>query len=171
MTFEIEVGGRLRTVAVEPVGPADTDGGAFRVTVDGEPVDVEARSTDLGWSLRFADSRQVDVALVERARGEWVVELPWVALGAVVDSRRLRRGGGADGAGDGVQHVSAPMPGRVVRILVEPGQQVEARQGLVVVEAMKMENELRSPRAGKVREVAVAEGESVEAGRLLVVVE
>ena len=62
----------------------------------------------------------------------------------------------------------APMPGRVVRVLVKPGDTVAARQGLVVVEAMKMENELRSPRAGRVKEVAVAEGESVEAGRLLV---
>ena len=63
------------------------------------------------------------------------------------------------------------MPGRIVKVLVKPGDEVAARQGLVVVEAMKMENELTSPRAGHVREVAVAEGASVEAGRLLVIVE
>ena len=63
------------------------------------------------------------------------------------------------------------MPGRVVRVLVKPGDEVAARQGLVVVEAMKMENELAAPRAGRVKEVAVTEGQSVEAGRLLVVVE
>ena len=63
------------------------------------------------------------------------------------------------------------MPGRVVRVLVKPGDNVAARQGLVVVEAMKMENELTAPRAGRVKEVAVAEGQSVEAGRLLVIVE
>jgi biotin carboxyl carrier protein len=58
-----------------------------------------------------------------------------------------------------------------VRVLVSQGDQVKARQGLVVVEAMKMENELRSPKDGRVREVTVTEGMSVVAGRLLVVVE
>jgi len=67
--------------------------------------------------------------------------------------------------------VTAPMPGRVVRILVSPGETVAARQGVVVVEAMKMENELRSPKAGTVREVSVTTGTSVEAGRVLVVIE
>ena len=63
------------------------------------------------------------------------------------------------------------MPGRVVRVLVAPGDAVEARQAVVVVEAMKMENELRSPRAGRVKEVAVLAGSSVEAGRVLVVID
>ena len=71
----------------------------------------------------------------------------------------------------GVQPVVAPMPGRVVRVLVSPGDEVAARQGVVVVEAMKMENELRSPKAGKVKEVNVTPGTSVEAGRVLVVIE
>jgi biotin carboxyl carrier protein len=63
------------------------------------------------------------------------------------------------------------MPGRVVRVLVQAGDEVTARQGVVVVEAMKMENELRSPKAGRVKEVAVAAGTSVEAGRTLLVIE
>jgi biotin carboxyl carrier protein len=63
------------------------------------------------------------------------------------------------------------MPGRVVRVLVKPGDEVAARQGLVVVEAMKMENELAAARPGRVTDVAVTEGVSVEAGRLLVVIE
>ena len=63
------------------------------------------------------------------------------------------------------------MPGRVVRVLVKAGDEVAARQGLVVVEAMKMENELTSPKAGRVKEVSVSEGTSVESGRLLVIVE
>jgi biotin carboxyl carrier protein len=62
------------------------------------------------------------------------------------------------------------MPGRVVRVLVEAGKDVEAGQGLVVVEAMKMENELRALRAGRVTEIAVREGQTVETGALLVVV-
>jgi biotin carboxyl carrier protein len=63
------------------------------------------------------------------------------------------------------------MPGRVVRVLVAPGDEVERRQPVVVVEAMKMENELRSPKAGRVKDVAVTAGTSVEAGRVLVVIE
>ena len=63
------------------------------------------------------------------------------------------------------------MPGKVVRVLVAQGAAVQARQGLVVVEAMKMENELTSPTAGRVKVIAVEEGMSVEAGRLLVVIE
>jgi biotin carboxyl carrier protein len=66
---------------------------------------------------------------------------------------------------------SAPMPGRVVRVLVVHGEDVEARQPVVVVEAMKMENELRSPKAGRVKDIAVEAGTSVEAGRVLVVIE
>ena len=62
------------------------------------------------------------------------------------------------------------MPGRVVRVLVAAGADVAAGQGLVVVEAMKMENELRAPRAGRVAEVAVREGEAVDAGALLAVI-
>jgi biotin carboxyl carrier protein len=62
------------------------------------------------------------------------------------------------------------MPGRVVRVLEAPGAEVAAGQGLVVIEAMKMENELKSPRAGRVLEVAVREGQAVEAGALLALV-
>jgi biotin carboxyl carrier protein len=63
------------------------------------------------------------------------------------------------------------MPGKIVRLLVAPGDAVEPRQGLVVIEAMKMENELRASRAGRVKSLKVAEGQSVDAGTLLVTVE
>ena len=63
------------------------------------------------------------------------------------------------------------MPGRIVKVLVKPGDVVAARQGVVIVEAMKMENELRAPRPGTVAEVRVTEGISVEANSVLVVLE
>jgi biotin carboxyl carrier protein len=88
-----------------------------------------------------------------------------------VDGRRQVRTDPAVTVGSGDERLVAPMPGRVVRILVKPGDAVVARQGLVVVEAMKMENELGATRPGRVKDVAVTEGASVEAGRLLVVVE
>jgi biotin carboxyl carrier protein len=72
-------------------------------------------------------------------------------------------------AASGPRAIVAPMPGRIVRVLVKPEEAVAARQPLVVVEAMKMENEVRAPRAGTVSEVRVAEGASVEANTVLVV--
>ena len=65
----------------------------------------------------------------------------------------------------------SPMPGKIVRLLVKTGDQVQAKQGLVVVEAMKMENELRAARDGRVRELSVTEGQSVDAGAVLLVVD
>ena len=89
-----------------------------------------------------------------------------------VNTRRTGRGAAdAGGAAHGEQRVIAPMPGRVVRVLVSVGDAVEARQPVAVVEAMKMENELRSPKSGHVKEVAVSAGTSVEAGRVLVVID
>jgi biotin carboxyl carrier protein len=168
MTFEIDIDGRTRTIAIEPAGSGQP--GVFRVRVDDEPAEVQFQPTDLGLSLRFG-ARVVDAALTEIRPDEWLVQLPGVSVSAALNGRRSRRGGPSDLSGGGECRIAAPMPGRVVRILVKPGDQVAPRQGIVVVEAMKMENELTSPRAGTVREVAVAEGASVEAGRLLVTIE
>ena len=171
MRFEIELNGRTRSVSIEP-GAATGAGGSFRVRIDGVLHEVDARPTDLGLSLVFRESgRTVDVAIVEGAGGEMLLQLPRVNLVADVDGRRFRRKSAGRTASDGELRITAPMPGRVLRVLVSPGDDVAARQGLVVVEAMKMENEIRSPRAGRVRDVAVADGQSVEGGRLLVVIE
>ena len=172
MTFEIEVGGRTRTVSVEAVTTAGLDGGLFRVRIDGVAHEVDARTTELGLSLAHMDTgRSADVAVTYRAAGELLLQLPRANVTALVDARRFRRGGGGATAADGEHRVTAPMPGRVLRVLVKAGDEVTARQGLVVVEAMKMENEIRSPKDGRVKEVSVSDGQSVEAGRLLVVVE
>ena len=73
--------------------------------------------------------------------------------------------------GSGRQNVTAPMPGKVVRVLVKPDELVETSQGLVVVEAMKMQNELKAARPGRAIEVLAREGETVAAGDVLVVLE
>ncbi len=174
MRFEIEVNGRARTVVVERTGGGR--GSLFTVTVDGRARTVDVRRAGRsGFSLILPEDGHTshDVTLAETARtGEWIVQLDAGTLRAVVDGRRVSaRGGDPAGAVDGEQRVVAPMPGRVVRVLVAPGDEVAARQGLVVVEAMKMENELGSPKAGRVKDVQVSAGQSVEAGRVLVVVE
>lgn len=168
MTFDIDVGGRQRRVSIEPAGDANGQGGRFRVSIDDAAWVVDGRRTDLGWSIVYADGgRSVDAAVTEQAKGAVLVQLPRADVRLAVDGRRFR-GVAADGPSAGDAGVSAPMPGRVVRVLVKPGDEVRARQGLVVVEAMKMENELAAPRAGRVAEVLVAEGQPVDAGRLLV---
>ena len=86
------------------------------------------------------------------------------------DPRRLRRGAGGRGI-DGIQTISAPMPGKVVRVLVSAGDAVEAGQGLLVVEAMKMQNELKAPRAGKVLTLSAKEGATVTPGEVLATIE
>ena len=89
----------------------------------------------------------------------------------LLDERRLRmRRASGKFSAEGPQRVDAPMPGKVVRVMVKVGDDVTEGQGLVVVEAMKMENELKSPKAGKVTELHAVEGAAVESGAKLVVV-
>ena len=78
---------------------------------------------------------------------------------------------GASAIHDGRQNVSAPMPGRVVRVLVGEGDEVEAGAGLVVVEAMKMQNEMKAPKGGRILSVKAGEGDTVAAGEVLVTIE
>ena len=89
----------------------------------------------------------------------------------LLDERRLRlRQAGGKFSLEGPQRIDAPMPGKVVRVLVKAGDEVQEGQGLIVVEAMKMENELKSPKAGKVTELHAVEGAAVESGAKLAVV-
>ena len=89
----------------------------------------------------------------------------------LLDERRLRlRQAGGKFSLEGPQRIDAPMPGKVVRVLVKAGDEVGEGQGLIVVEAMKMENELKSPKAGKVTELHAVEGATVESGAKLAVV-
>ena len=146
--------------------------GQLTVTIDGVAAAVDVRRTATGYSLLLGPGggQVVDVAVTDGdARGELVVHLPSASVPVSIDASR-RRGKTARHA-DGEQRITAPMPGRIVRVLAKVGDDVELRQPVIVIEAMKMENELRAPKAGRVKEVAVETGASVEAGRLLVVIE
>lgn len=90
---------------------------------------------------------------------------------AIIDPRRGRTNQDPDRHHHGTAEIIAPMPGKVVRVLVETGQEVEAGTGIVVVEAMKMQNEMKSPRAGVVTSVNVEAGATVEAGSVLAIIE
>lgn len=172
MDVQIEVNGRVRRVTIEPAG------GLVRITVDGTAHLVDAAAVDAStYSLIGLGDGQAsqEVGLSETGMpGEVAVHTASgvASVRVLSGAARFGRGPGEPSAqAAGAQQVLAPMPGKVVKILVKAGDEVKARQGLIVVEAMKMENELRSPKAGRVAEVRVTEGTSVEAGRVLVVVE
>ena len=90
---------------------------------------------------------------------------------SVIDPRKLRTDGDSERRHHGPAEIAAQMPGKVVRVLVQTGQEIAAGTSLLVVEAMKMQNEMKSPRAGIVVSVNVSAGDTVEAGQLLVMVE
>ena len=190
MIVDVEIDGRMRRAEVE------RRGAMWQVTIDGRALQVAAAAVDGRWSILIAqrdahrgaaeDGTPADDAgssasawrsyevTVETDGGRHLVHVDGrPVLLAIVDRRaRTRRVRGDAHAAPGVQGaVVAPMPGRIVKVLVEPGQTVAARQGVVVVEAMKMENELRAPRAGTVAAVNVTEGMSVEAHAVLIVIE
>ena len=174
MQYEIETGGRLRHVTVSRTG----DG--FAVSVDGRPhqvdfarIDAHALSLILDSGVSGGPQRPVyETTIAPEAGGRLVV-----LVGSVPVAVRLngRRGGGRrqgrSAVGSGPQRIAAPMPGKVVRILVKAGDAVRARQPVVVVEAMKMENELRADRDGTVADIRTREGMSVDAGALLIVIQ
>ena len=166
MTFTIDTGGSRRSVDVR------RSGDRLIVTVDGQAAEVDARRIGERWSLLRGFSSD-EIAVEVRGTGELILHVNGVAVPVTVARPRSSRSRpGREGAhGGGPVSVSAPMPGRIVKVLVKPGERVAQRQGLIVVEAMKMENELRSPRAGTVKDVRVAEGALVEANTVLMVVE
>ena len=170
--IEVVAGGKAHSVVIEPGGGPSL----YRIRIDdGDPVLLDAvvigpRNAATTWSLRdVATGRVTTAAVTLGPAGEGETVVAGHAVPVALPNRR-RRARAILGAGNGDQRVVAPMPGKVAKVLVVVGATVEPRQGLVVIEAMKMENELTATRAGTVTEVAVVEGTSVEAGRLLVVV-
>ncbi|MBS1790281.1 MAG: biotin/lipoyl-binding protein [Acidobacteria bacterium] len=89
----------------------------------------------------------------------------------VRDKKHLRGNAGDAAGASGKISLTSPMPGKVVRVLLSPGDEVAANQGVLIVEAMKMQNEVQSPRAGKVAEIRVTEGQTVNAGETMAVIE
>ena len=108
----------------------------------------------------------------ERAGGEMHLMIAGERYAAEVRDPRSFRARQAAGAGlEGPKKLVSPMPGKVVRVLVAAGAEVEAGQGIIVVEAMKMQNEIKSPKKGKVSRIVAAEGATVNAGEPLAIVE
>jgi len=160
----------------------------FRLVVDGEPHEIETDPAAKGIRVRVDGAeyrgqvrRKGDVFLIRIGTKHFRVQFERdtalidearypISISGIQDELGSRSETTASGRMASLQ-VRAAMPGRVVRVLAEPGARVKRGQTLVVLEAMKMQNEIPAPRDGIVREVAVVEGESITADRVVAVLE
>ncbi len=164
-TYELVLDGRRRRLRLK------RSGGRARVEFGGKSLDVDvSQLSDAAFSL-ILEGRSHDVGVSPNAGGFQVVVDGESFQVGLVDPRRDSPSTSGTTRAAGPVAVSAPMPGKVVRILAAEGEDVSQGQGLVVVEAMKMQNELPSPKSGTIRAVRVAEGQAVNAGDPLVLVE
>ncbi len=149
----------------------ERNGAAWRVTLDGRPVAVDAAEIAPNTLSILLDGQSFEINVTPSPDGKLKLQTGSREFTAeVVDPRAWsgRRHGSVEA--EGRQQIVAPMPGKVVRLLVRESDRVEAGQGLLVVEAMKMQNEIRSPKSGIVERVFAKEGQPVNAGDVLCVV-
>jgi biotin carboxyl carrier protein len=164
----------------------------IELEIEGQVIDAEFNSTNGAAQLTFSGATHealvsepepgiFTVIINDRVYACALERLPDGATEIVVNGRRipvsvrdkkhLRGHAGAGAGASGRINLSSPMPGKVVRVLLNTGDEVAAHQGVLVVEAMKMQNEVQSPKAGKVAEIRVSEGQTVNAGEVLAVIE
>jgi biotin carboxyl carrier protein len=135
----------------------ELDGERVSATIGTRSYELEAREIEPGVYLFFFDNKVREFRVDDKIK--------------IVDPRRLRSGQNSGGHHHGVAQIVAQMPGKVVKVQVEAGETVEKGVGVVVVEAMKMQNEMKSPRAGVVVSVNVKPGDTVNAGDVLFVLD
>jgi biotin carboxyl carrier protein len=163
---EIKMNGALRHVEFAPPGEQSS---RVTLTMDGRVIEAEVlRVSESSYSILLG-GRPFEVAAEETATGLLLRVNGREFQVQIVDPRSWQRGRGAGVELEGCQQLIAPMSGKLVRVLVAVGDHVDAGQGLLVIEAMKMQNELRSPKSGTVEKLA-AEGRTVNAGEILAVV-
>lgn len=160
-TLQARVGDRTFTLTRE--GDA--------LTLDGEPLDVRLTRLDAHTVSLVIDGKPQTVALEDDGSGGTIATVNGKRIPVQIKTETdllLERFGMEAGAGATDREIRAPMPGLVLRVLVEPGDAVEEGQGVVVLEAMKMENELKAPMAGTVAAVHAASGAAVGKNDLLI---
>jgi len=163
----LDGGRREETIRVTLQGP-----GLYEVEVGGQVHRVDAFRHDYGTISLLVDAESYSVQ-IDQGGTEAKVHIRGSTYPLeILDERRLRmRRAAGKFTVEGRQNLAAPMPGKVVKVLAKVGDQLEEGQGIVVIEAMKMENELKSPKAGKLVELNVMEGQAVEGGARLATVE
>ncbi|MEP7213620.1 MAG: biotin/lipoyl-containing protein [Acidobacteriota bacterium] len=142
--------------------------------IDGREYDVEVSEPEPGVYLIKNAGKVYEVSISQDASAPGVMNASLenhTFPVRITDPKRLRGAADADGVLDGPAEIKTAMPGKVVRVLVAAGAEVEKGDGVVVVEAMKMQNELKAPKSGKIKEIRVSEGSTVAAGETLGTVE
>jgi acetyl/propionyl-CoA carboxylase alpha subunit len=166
MKFEVE----LRSVGGTTKHAVDLekDGSSYKVLLDGQPVDADVVLAAPNAVSVILNGAAFEIHIAPSLDGTYKLQAGAHEFQAGVRDPRLW-GGRKQGAlnTEGRQQLLAPMPGKVIRMLVNAGDEVEAGQGIVVVEAMKMQNEIRSPKRGKVERLHAKEGQAVNAGDVL----
>jgi len=169
MKFEVKLTGqsgkKVRVVELE------RDAERWKISLDGQVINADAVEIDANTLSLLLDGQSYEVRVTPSPDGALKLQTGLQEFTAeVVDPRAWR--GRRQGAFEveGRQHIVAPMPGKVVRVLVQAGDTVEAGQGILVVEAMKMQNEIRSPKRGTIERLNVKEGQPVNAGEVLCIV-
>jgi biotin carboxyl carrier protein len=165
MTYEVSVDGKNYQLELNKVE------GRWECRLDGENVEVDAviaRPNVMSIILR-GTAYEVKRERTAADMHYWVKSARFAV--DVRDPRSLRSRRAKAGGVEGPQKLLAPMPGKIVRVIVPVGQEVDAGQGVLVIEAMKMQNELKSPKKGVVKQLMVSEGTSVTAGEVLAIVE
>ena len=148
------------------------DGDKVFARIDDREYEVDVSEPEPGVFLIRHDNEIYEAAVTVSNDGRRIVSLRGKDHEIVLhDPKRLRGLAGGDAHADGVAEIKTAMPGKVVRILTAPGTAVEKGDGVIVVEAMKMQNELKSPKAGAVKEIRVEEGTTVSAGDVLATIE
>jgi biotin carboxyl carrier protein len=170
MKFEVQLDGpfgkKARSVELE------RNAGGWRVILDGQPVDADAVQISPYMFSILLNGQSHEIRITPDAAAKLKLQTRTQEFTAEVIDPRLwsgRRHGHIEA--EGRQQIVAPMPGKIVRLLMKAGDHVEAGQGLLVVEAMKMQNEIRSPKSGTVERVLAKEGQLVTAGEVLAWVE
>jgi biotin carboxyl carrier protein len=147
-------------------------GDIVNAVIDGRSYEVETSNPGSGVHLIKDSGKIFEVFVSKDVSGKFHTNLSGSDLEiAVIDPKRLKIKGSAATDLDGIAEIKTAMPGKIVRVLVSVGDNVEKNDGVIVVEAMKMQNELKSPKSGVVRNIYFAEGSTVAAGDILISIE
>jgi pyruvate carboxylase subunit B len=144
----------------------------YRILIDGKEIIVDGRQLSAHMYSLLVDNQSFTVDVTCKDDNYTVASEGKSFQLHLIDERRAARPGEGIGAGrDGGKEIRSFMPGKVVEVLVAVGDEVSKDQGVLIVEAMKMENEVRAAASGKVKEIRVSPGQAVESGELLIVLE
>ncbi|HZF39770.1 MAG TPA: biotin/lipoyl-containing protein [Blastocatellia bacterium] len=166
MKIELEIDGQM----IE--GEFTLSGGAAQLTFGGATREAQVSEPEPGMFTVIINDHVYRCALEESPGGALEVIVNGERIPVAARDKKHLRGHAVAGAGAvGQVKLSSPMPGKVVRVLLSAGDEVAAHQGVLVIEAMKMQNEVQAPKAGKIAEIKVSEGQTVNAGDALAVIE